>query len=250
MWTDKEMVFCCCLSRIIRFLGTRVQMVPMAAKLYRCGFDVINFGYPTRRHNLEDHALTLVDVIQSNIARTQPKQVHFLSHSFGGVVLRAALKNPDCPEIAQTGRVVLVAPPIRGSSFARALKRLPRPLSQLASVIVGKASGSQLMDQPREWYDSSGGFPKKSKVLLIAGNAGKMNPWIDEDSDGVVALSETQVSSPHRRIVLNATHNLLMYHSRVLDAATRFLNGEENVGEEASFPTPGEIKDARNGALE
>lgn len=231
------------------FLGSRVQMVPLAGRLWRGGWDVVNYGYPTRRHTLEDHALALLDVVRSNIDRTKPETVHFVSHSFGGVVLRAALKHPDCPEFAQNGRIVLVAPPIRGSSFARALKRLPQPLNRLASIVVGTASGSQLMERPQTWYDASGGFPKRAKVLLICGNMGRINPWIDGDSDGVVALNETQVVTPHRRIELRVTHNLLMYHSKVIDAATRFLNGEDDIGEKGFFHPLDDLAESQKGAI-
>jgi pimeloyl-ACP methyl ester carboxylesterase len=184
------------------FLGHRVQFLPLATSLSRKMFDVFNFGYASRTETLQEHAKSLVDAVSYRVntkkGTSRPTAVHFVTHSFGGVVLRAALRSGQLP-IVDT-RVVFVAPPIRGCMLARtiyeanmgeALSPLSPYVQYAAETVLGTASGQQLMKHSSKWFfieQDHGPFP--GNALVIAGNLGlRLNPLIPEDNDGVVAVS-------------------------------------------------------------
>lgn len=125
-------------------------MLPLATILKKQGFSVSNFGYPSRDDFISNHANHLVDALDSlSLRETLP--IHFVTHSLGAIVLRMALAQPNCPEIAKTARLILLAPPLRGSKFARYLQskemggKSPKWLEVTSKWIVGDCTGRQLM---------------------------------------------------------------------------------------------------------
>jgi pimeloyl-ACP methyl ester carboxylesterase len=190
------------------FLGHRVQFLPIATSLSRKKFDVLNFGYASRTETLQEHAKSLVDAVSYRVktkeGTSHPTAVHYVTHSFGGVVLRAALRSGQLP--VKDTRVVFVAPPIQGCILARmiyeadmgdALRPLSPYVQYAAEAVLGTASGHQLMKHSSKWFfneQDHGPFP--GNALVIAGNLGlRLNPLIPGDNDGVVAVSTSQVRS-------------------------------------------------------
>jgi len=77
------------------FMGSKFQLSPMASRLARQGFDVLNFSYPSRRGTMEQHGASLADVVRFRVeeyAKLEQSSislnaVHFVAHSFGGLVV-------------------------------------------------------------------------------------------------------------------------------------------------------------------
>lgn len=222
------------------FLGGRVQLLPIAASLAQ-QYDVLNFGYKSRAHNLNGHSRSLVDTVKSRLERKK-QTVHFVTHSFGGVVLHNAFRKGLLDVLgdgAGRTRCVMIGPPLRGASFARAFqtKNLVGPemvknaLNATARTVLGDHSGGELMMKEPPWFERTlGTIPEEVEVLVIAGSRGRMNPLISGDSDGVVGLEETMLNRKHFRLKVAMSHNLLLYTPEVITSISAFLAGEE-VGE-------------------
>lgn len=237
------------------FLGTRIQLIPMASMLAR-KYDVLNFGYRSRQDTVRGHAQLLHDTVAERLdsetrlrGGVQPT-VHFVSHSFGGVVVHRALSEGLCKNIRKDGkavdvggqgatRCVMIAPPLRGAAFARAFQRdrlrgpnfLKGALHATAASILGPNSGAELMHRDTGWFSEAlGVVPEHIGVLVVAGAWGRPNPLIDDVSDGIVAVRETVMNRRHFRVHVKLTHNFLLYSKEVRECVGTFLEGR-NVGE-------------------
>lgn len=197
-------------------MGSPWSLYLYAKNFRKEGFEVTNWGYPSRSKKIEEHAADLVVELQK-IAKDKPKEpIHFLGHSLGCLVIRCALNHPDCPQEAKIGRAVLLAPPNKGSSFARYLNGFPLP-----RMIASNFSGKQLFT--KESFDDLGKFPDTmEEVLVIAGTLG-INPFIEGSNDGAVSVEETALETPHKRITINRGHNSIVLSKDVFGYALNFF---------------------------
>jgi triacylglycerol esterase/lipase EstA (alpha/beta hydrolase family) len=100
-------------------LRSRVGMWPTAWYLRRLGLDARAFGYATRRGSLRTRAERLDAFVDGWLGTDAPPPVlGFLTHSMGGLVVRAWLASGQLPT-AQRQRIVMLSPPNQGSQLAR-----------------------------------------------------------------------------------------------------------------------------------
>lgn len=196
-------------------LRSRAGMWPTAAYLRRLGFDARTFGYATRRDALHQHAQRLDDFIAK--AWPQPAtQVGFVTHSMGGVVVRAWLAEH---RPAADVRVVMLSPPNQGSALARANESNP-----LFHWLYGQAA--QTLGE--EGLPQLPAVPDNAQILVLAGGRGDprgYNPKIEGDDDGVVACAEMGLPGIEPEFV-GGVHGLLQWTPAILRRAASFLEGD------------------------
>lgn len=228
------------------FLGSRVQLLPLAATISRNNYSVLNYSYRSRSFCLNSHSLSLVDTLHSRLERTPETPVHFVTHSFGGVVLHRAFSDGLKDVVGNDSRVVMIAPPVRGAKFARAFRQdegwwgkgyMAWGMEQAARGVLGGESGKELMEGDAEWFRKNiGHIPHEVDVLVIVGEGETWwNPLIGGKSDGVVGVDETVLRRKHWRLGVRARHNMLLYKREVESAVLGFIGGNE-VGELMTGP--------------
>ena len=109
----------------------------------RRGYQVHNLGYPSRRAPIEELAENVGHRVL-HIAETGP--VNVVTHSMGGIVLRAAVAAGILPREA-VGRVVMLAPPNHGSELADRLRDFR--VYRLATGPAGQQIGTNEHSVPR-----------------------------------------------------------------------------------------------------
>lgn len=219
-----------------------MQFLPMASAFSR-RHDVFNYGYASRKDTIRGHAEQFLDKVANRIQSEQAKQeqimtdVHFVTHSFGGVVLHRAFADGLASALPHNGgntRCVLIGPPLRGASFARMFQKqsisgpafVRDAVHRTAALVMGSDCGAQLMMNDAKWFDCEiGTIPHQIGVLIIAGKYGKLNPLIKEHSDGVVTLQETMMNRTHYRLSVNLTHNLMLCSPYVMNSVSSFFDG-------------------------
>lgn len=209
----KEAVVC-----LHGFLRSYRCMIPMGDYLNKSGFSVYLIDYPTRRATIREHGHKLAEILGRVVKENPEQPIHFVTHSLGGVILRAALNHPHCPEEAKIGKAVLLAPPNQGSSLARHFSVFP-PLRW----IFGTKTGQELMTYEAEDIYRIGTFPQTMKVLVVSGKQGS-RLWFHSPNDGKVSVEETKLETPHEHRVFPIKHNWIMTSREVIRQTEVFLS--------------------------
>ncbi|MBA3237665.1 MAG: hypothetical protein H0T62_04850 [Parachlamydiaceae bacterium] len=198
------------------FLGTPWNMHYTSLALEKEKMSVKHWKYPSTEKNIVEHAHDLVIYLQKLAFQNPGKPIHFLTHSMGGLILRAALSCPSCPYEAHIGKAVLLAPPNQGAVWGRYLGEF-----YLSNLFSGGKSGYELMTEFD--FEHLGQFPDTKDVLVVAGNF-SLNPLIDGDNDGTVAVAETYLSTPHKHVILNVGHKTILFSTNVSKLVKSFFS--------------------------
>lgn len=189
-------------------------MRPLAAYLERQGYGVVNVGYPSRRQPIEILARSAIPPAVAALRREGVSCIHFVTHSLGGILLRAFLAVESLPEL---GRVVMLSPPNQGSELVDSLCRFA-----WFRLVFGPA-GCQLGTGAGELPASLG--PATFSLGIITGNrpAIGLAHFFPGPSDGKVSVERAQLAGMADLLVLPYGHSLIMRHRPVQEQVVHFL---------------------------
>jgi len=185
--------------------------------LARDGFRTVNVSHPSRTLPLEQLADEwLPSLLQAHRADEAPR-LHFVTHSMGGIILRAALRR-GIPR--NLGRVVMIAPPNQGTAL------VDRIGGWWAFRAFTGVNGCRLGTQTGAICPTLGSWPAGVPLGIIAGNR-TLNPlfsaWIGEPNDGKVAVAGTRLAGMTDHLVLPHSHTWLQYRADVIAQVRAFL---------------------------
>ena len=194
---------------------TRLSMAIPQLRLKSAGFDVINIQYSSRSKPIEQLAETVHSELGGKI-ENHSRRVHFLTHSLGGIVVRALLARHESD--ARLGNVVMLAPPNQGSQLANRFGD-----SQLFRAATGPA-GQQLRAGPGSV--ASGLGPVDYIVGVIAGNKAirPLSRLLDSESDGKITLEESRLEGMADFLTVPRGHTFIMNDPKVIDQAIHFFH--------------------------
>ncbi len=193
---------------------SRRSMRPLAAFLERRGYVVVNVGYPSRRHPIETLAQAALPPAVAAMRTHGVERIHGVTHSMGGIVLRAFLAQETLPEL---GRVVMLSPPNQGSELADQLCRF-----SWFRLFFGPA-GCQLGTSANDLPTRLG--PATFALGVITGNrpAFGLAGFFPGPSDGKVAVARAGLPGMRDLLVLPYGHSLIMRHRVVREQVLHFL---------------------------
>ncbi len=194
---------------------TRRSMNKAAKVLAVYGYKIINVDYPSRSADINTLAQKYITQALKQCAARSIKQIHFLTHSMGGILLRDYLSRHS---IDKLGRVVMLAPPNQGSEVVDKLGGW-----RLFYYLNGPA-GLQLGTDHNSMPNRLG--PVNFQLGIIAGNK-TPNPLLSSlipgVNDGKVSVRRTQVEGMQDFMVMPYSHSFIMRREAVIEQALHFI---------------------------
>ncbi|MBT2971986.1 MAG: alpha/beta fold hydrolase [Candidatus Thiodiazotropha sp. (ex Ctena orbiculata)] len=198
---------------------TSFSMSAIEGALEDQGYQVWNQSYPGLSKSVEELTAPAIEAGLEFCRDEQAKAVHFVTHSLGGILVRYYLQDH---RIADLGRIVMLAPPNRGSEVADEMKDgyWYRTIMGPSAQVLGTDENSL----PNTLK------PIPGEIGIIAGKVDG-EPWflpeIPGDDDGKVAVERTKLPEMKDFLLVEEGHAFIMLDDEVIRQVLYFLRHGE-----------------------
>lgn len=199
---------------------TKASMNKLEDVLKKNNYQVVNDGYPSRKHAAEVLAeLAIPKAIATCLQNDKVEKIHFITHSLGGILVRYYLSKHEVDEL---GRVVMLSPPNNGSEVVDTLSKVP------GFFALNGPAGLQLGTEENSIANKLG--PVTYEVGVITGNKSInliLSTMIPGDDDGKVSLESAKLEGMTDYMVLPHSHPYIMRSKSAIKQSLYFLqNGK------------------------
>ena len=186
----------------------RAVMAFIARHLASRGFRTQSIGYLSAMRSFEHNVAHTCRAMQ----RVAASRLHFVAHSFGGVLCLRALEHARDPRV---GRVILLGSPIAGSEAGRQVAR-----SRWGGPLLGRSKPLWLA-MPR--LDIPAGVEAGAIAGTLRFGLGALMLRLPLPNDGVVTVDETRHSRLADHLVLPVAHTQMLVSRQVARQVATFL---------------------------
>lgn len=179
------------------------------------GYQVWNESYPSLTKSVDETAGPAIESGMAFCSGKQSEKVHFVTHSLGAILVRYYLQEH---QIDNLGRIVMLAPPNKGSEITDEMKN--DFLYQTILGPSGQVLGTDENSLPNRLK------PIVGEIGIIAGEKEGESwflPEIPGDDDGKVAVERTKLPEMKDFLLVKADHMFIMRDDEVIRQVVFFL---------------------------
>lgn len=188
-------------------------MEKLEAALVNEGYQVVNLGYPSREHPIEE--LAELAVGDGLAACPEEAGIYFVTHSLGGILVRQYLANHT---IERLQSVVMLGPPNQGSEVVDKLGGVPGFF--WLNGPAGLQLGTDKESVPKRLGEAD------FDLGIIAGNRTInfiLSLLIPGPDDGKVAVAHTKLVGMNEHLVMPTSHPFMMNNDAVIEQVLFYL---------------------------
>jgi pimeloyl-ACP methyl ester carboxylesterase len=191
------------------------SMKPMEKALTAAGYTVYSMKYPSTEKTVQELADEYLAPLVLQCQAAKPVKIHFVAHSLGNIVLRYYF---SVHKLENTGRIVMLGPPNRGSEVVDRLGRFT--LFKWINGPAGQQLGTFTNSLPNR-------LPlPPAEVGVIAGTRSInlfLSMLIPGPDDGKVSVERAKIKGMKDFVTVAASHPFLMRNREVIDLTLSFL---------------------------
>lgn len=216
-----------CVVLLHGLMRSSMSMNKMQRELDDAGFVTANIDYPSRDHTIEELAeIAIPEGLAACREFENIEQIHFVTHSLGGILVRQYLENDG---IVELGRVVMLGPPNQGSIAADDMVDVP------GFDWINGPAGRQLGKGDESVPLRLG--PANFELGVIAGNR-TIDPItsavLENPDDGRVSVEDTKLDGMSDFVVVDHSHAFMMRMRKPIDQTIAFLKNGKFTAEQES----------------
>jgi pimeloyl-ACP methyl ester carboxylesterase len=202
------------------------SMRSLEAAIEEQQYRVVNVDYPSRKHPIDELSELALDAGLSACRSSPVETIHFVTHSLGGILVRYFFAHHELEEL---GRVVMLAPPNRGSEIVDRLGNVP------GFGLLNGPAGAQLGTGPDAVPLTLGAV--SFSVGVIAGTKTVdpvLSRFLPNPDDGKVSVERTKVEGMADFIEVKASHPFIMHDEEAIRQTIAFLSSGEFIHDSLS----------------
>jgi len=193
---------------------SKASMAKLEQALIKEQYKTVNIGYPSRKYNIETLAKQVIP--ESLEQCTEADNLHFVTHSLGGILVRQYLSTQAIPRLKH---VVMLGPPNKGSEVVDRLSAVPG--FKFMNGPAGLQLGTNKNSVPNTLGDAH------FSLGVIAGTRSMnlvLSTMLPNPDDGKVSVESTRLKGMQDHISLPTTHTFMMRNKKVIEQVIYFLN--------------------------
>ncbi len=196
--------------------GLSLQFHKMYRAIRHEGYDVEKYSYKSISKDIDSIGMEFYRKIESEHLDT----VSFVTHSMGALVVRSMYRFIDTSSsFPVVSRIVMIAPPNRGSRVADFFSRV-----KMLHFILGPNIHNLTTDECIGACKYP--IPHDTDIGVIIAGTGMswgFNIFMKGDNDGLVSPESTVIGVEKEVVFVKSTHNFILYKREVIRRVISFL---------------------------